>query len=111
MLVYADDVFSGVRANSHGGSESDHIKALKAMGAPIEDSQIEMPEQLRYLYDLFMGIRFNRVPVDDGFKLQASEGLTYSDIHYNSLLTGLELHPWEVSAILSMSAIFDKYSN
>jgi hypothetical protein len=103
-------MFSGVRANKHGGSESDHIKALKAMGAPIEESGIEMPEQLRYLYDLFMEIRFNRVPSDDGFKLMASEGLTYSDIHYNSLLTGLELHKWEIKTLLSMSSIFDKYS-
>ena len=103
-------MFSGVRANKHGGSESDHIKALKAMGAPIEDSEIEMPEQLRYLYDLFVEIRFNRVPSDDGFKLMSGEGLTYSDIHYNSLLTGLELHKWEIQALLSMSAIFDKYS-
>ena len=110
MLIYADDVFSGVRANKHGGSESDHIKALKAMGAPIEDSEIELPEQLRYLYDLFMDIRFNQVPTDDGFKLMPCEGLSYSDIYYNSLLTGLELHKWEINAMLSMSSIFDKYS-
>lgn len=103
-------MFSGVRANKHGGTESDHIKALRKMGADIPDNEIQMPEQLRYLYDLFMGIRFNRVPSDDGFKLLASEGLSYGDLHYHSLLTGLELHKWESQAILSMSAIFDKYS-
>ena len=80
------------------------------MGAHIEDSEIEMPEQLRYLYDIFMDLRFNTVPSDDGFKLMASDGLSYSEIHYNSLLTGLELEKWEVKALLSMSTIFDKYS-
>ena len=80
------------------------------MGAIIETDDLEMPEQLRYLYDLFMSIRFTRIPSEDEFKLMARESLTFSDIHYNSLLTGLELERFEVDAILSMNSIFDKYS-
>ena len=81
------------------------------MGADIPEDDAKMPEQLRYLYDLFMGLRFNRIPSDDGFSLMAKNDLSYSDIYHNSLLTGLELHKWEVDAILSMNSIFDKYSN
>lgn len=80
------------------------------MGAIVDEESTTMPEQLRYLYDLFMGLRFDRIPIDDGFSLMAKSNLTYSDIYHNSLLTGLELHKWEVDAILSMNSIFDKHS-
>lgn len=80
------------------------------MGAIPDEEDVYFPEQLRYLYDLFMGLRFNRIPVDDGFKLMASKSLSYSDIHYNSKLTGLELEPFEIETILSLNTIFDKYS-
>ena len=83
------------------------------MGAITDDDQgQEMPEQLRYLYDLFMGLRFNRIPNDDDtFSLMAKNDLSYSDIYHNSLLTGLELHKYEVDVIMSLNSIFDKYSN
>ena len=86
------------------------------MGAIIDDSELQIPSQLVYLYDLFMGLRFTSIPnndesIDAEFSLMAKESLTYSDIYHESLLTGLELHKWEIDAILSMNSIFDKYSN
>jgi len=112
LLLYVDSVFSGVRASPHGGTEGQHIKALRAMGADIPEDDVELPAQLSYLHDMFYGLRFDRIPNDDGeFSLMAKSDLSYSDIHYNSLLTGLELEPWEVSAILSMNSIFNKHSS
>ena len=86
------------------------------MGAMVDEGELEIPPQLTYLYDLFMGLRFSRIPnndesVDAEFSLIAKDSLSYSDIHYNSLLTGLELNNWEIDCINSMNAIFDKYSS
>ena len=80
------------------------------MGADVPDDEYKMPEQLRYLYELFMGLRFSRIPSDDHYSLMPRESLSFSDVHYNSQLTGLELENWELDCIMSMNAIFDKYS-
>lgn len=108
--MYAEQEFSGVAPNRHGGTEAQHIKALKAMGAPIPEDDHTLPEQVRYLFDLFMQLRFSRIPNDDGFSLMARESLRFSDIHYNSQLTGLKLERHEIEAIMSLNSIFDKHS-
>jgi hypothetical protein len=80
------------------------------MGAIVDEPVNVIPEQVRYLFDLFMQLRFSRIPNDDGFGLMARGSLSFSDIHYNSQLTGLELEKYEVDALMSLNAIFDKYS-
>jgi hypothetical protein len=81
------------------------------MGAKVPEDEYELPLELKYLYDAFMSVRFSRIPNGDNFSLMARDSLSYSDIHYNSILTGLEFEKFEVDAIMSMSAIFDKHSS
>lgn len=80
------------------------------MGADIPEDECKLPEQVRYLFDLFMQLRFSRIPNNEGFSLMARESLSFSDIHYNSQLTGLELESHEIEALMSLNAIFDKHS-
>ena len=110
MLVYAEAEFSGVKPHRHGGNESQHIAALRAMGAEIQEDEHELPTELRYLYDVFMGVRFSRIPTDNGFSLMARDSLSYNDIDFYSKRSGFDFELWEVDAILSLNAIFDKVS-
>ena len=110
MLVYAEAEFSGVKPHKHGGNESQHIKALKAMGADIPESEDEIPEELKYLYEVFMGVRFSRIPSDNGFSLMARESIGYNEIEFYSKHSGVDLELWEIDALLSLNAIFDKAS-
>lgn len=111
MLIYAEAEFSGVKPHKHGGSESDHIKALRKMGADIPEDENEIPAQLIYLYDIFKSIRFSRIPNGDGFSLMARDSIGYNEIDFYSKLSGLDFEMWEVDILLSLNAIFDRAAN
>ena len=110
MLVYAEAEFSGVKPHKHGGNESQHIKALRAMGAEVPENKDEIPEELKYLYDAFMSVRFSRIPSGDGFSLMARDSIGYNDIEFYSKHSGLDFELWEIDSLLSLNAIFDKAS-
>ena len=109
--MWAEGEFSGVRPHAKGGTESDHIKALKKMGAKIEDTQSEFPYQLRYLYDIYLELRFARTPKGDEFALSAKAPLNNHDLQYYSQLKGLEFNLWEVKCIMSLDTIFERCVN
>lgn len=109
--MFAESEFSGVRSHKHGGTEADHAKALRAMGVDIPESKAEMPMQLRYLYDIYMELRFSRVPNDNGFSLVAREPLTTHDIDFYSRTSGLDFDRWEINSILSLDSIFERSVN
>lgn len=109
--MYAEAEFSGVTPHKHGGSESDHIKALRAMGAQIPEDEAKIPAQLNYLYGIFKEIRFSRIPNNDSFSLMARESIGYSEVDYYSKISGLDFEKWEVDVLLSLNAIFDKAAN
>ena len=111
MLVYAEAEFSGVAPHKHGGNESQHIKALKAMGADIPESEYDIPEQLRYLFEIFKNVKFSKVPNDDGFSLVSRGSISYNEVNNYSRLSGLNFEHWEVDALLSLDAIFEKAIN
>ena len=84
------------------------------MGADIPESEIKIPEQLRYLYDVFLSIRFSKVPSnteENQFSLMARDSLTYQDIDIYSKTSGLMLELYEIETLLSLSSIFDRASN
>lgn len=111
MLVYAEAEFSGVKPHKHGGNENAHIKALRAMGAEIPEQEAKIPEQLRYLFDLFKAIKFSRVPNEDAFSLVSRGSISYNEIEHHSKLTGLTFESWEVDALLSLDCIFERAVN
>jgi hypothetical protein len=78
------------------------------MGADIQSDESEMPESLRYLFDVFMKLKFSRVPNEDGVLLVAREVLDCHHIDFYSKHTGLDFEWWEVEAILSLDAIFER---
>lgn len=81
------------------------------MGAPVEDSGVEIPKQLNYLYDIYLRLRFSRVPNDDGFSLVSREPLTFSHLDYYSRNSGLDFMQWEIDCIMSLDSIFERCSN
>jgi hypothetical protein len=111
LLIYAEADFSGVTPHKHGGSEGAHIKALRAMGADVPAQEAEMPEQLRYLFDLFKSIKFSRIPNEDGFSLVSRGSISYNEVDYYSKMTGLTLEMWEVDGLLSLDCIFERAIN
>ena len=109
--MYAAAEFSGVTPNKHGGTELQHIKALRAMGAEVPEDDNEIPVQLAYLYGLFKSIKFAKIPNDDGFSLASKGQISYNEVKIYSELTGLELEAFEVDVILSLEAIFERALN
>lgn len=81
------------------------------MGAYIEESKNEMPEQLRYLYDIYMELRFARVPNNDTFSLLAKQPLTTHDLDFYSRTSGLDFERWEINCIMSLDSIFERSVN
>lgn len=78
------------------------------MGADIPENETELPEQLIYLYNIFKSIRFSRIPNEEGFSLMARESIGYNEIDFYSKNSGLDFEMWEIDALLSLNAIFDK---
>lgn len=81
------------------------------MGADVPAQQEEMPEQLRYLFDLFKSIKFSKIPNDDGFSLVSRGSISYNEIDYYSKMSGLAFELWEVDALLSLDCIFERAIN
>ena len=81
------------------------------MGANIPESTSKMPEQLRYLYDIYMDLRFARIPNNDTFSLVAKQPLTTRDIEFYTRTTGLDFERFEINAIMSLDSIFERSIN
>lgn len=82
------------------------------MGAELPEQQEELPQQVAYLFDTFKKIKFARIPNDDnGFSLASKGEISYNEINIYSKLTGLEFEAFEVEALLSLEAIFERAIN
>ena len=107
-MKYAAYEFSGINPHSAGGTERDHLEALRKMGAPVpEQEKIELPSAVAYLMQAYKQIRFSRIPKDNGYLLSPRDVLKYSDIEAYNNLSGLNLKPWECDAIMSIDGIFE----
>tara|TARA_R110000765_G_scaffold84685_4_gene163703 strand:- start:1179 stop:1442 length:264 start_codon:yes stop_codon:yes gene_type:complete len=84
--------------SEHGGTESDHVKALREMGADIPDDSVEMPSTVSYLWGIHRDIRFTK-PLTLGCVIQYSEYM------------GLDLNRTEIGAIMAMDSIYDRYAS
>ena len=112
LLEYASYFYSGLRPHAHGGTESDHEKALREMGADIPDNSVSLPDSLGYLWDLHREIRFSLVLNEDGEKaLSQRESITLPSLMAYSDFMGLTLTKIEINAIMSIDSIFDRHSN
>ena len=113
LLDYADFTYKGLKPSEHGGTESDHVKALREMGADIPDDTVDMPQAMAYLWDLHREIRFSLIPSNtDGVKtnlLSPRESLTLESVIKYAEYTGLNLNKAEISAIMSLDSIYNRY--
>lgn len=110
-MIYAASEFSGVKQHKHGGTEAQHLQALKDMGVALPQQKCEMPKQLSYLFDIYMSMRFSKVPNDEGFSLMAKDKITNYDIAFYSKNSGLDFELWEIDALMSLDATFEKAVN
>jgi hypothetical protein len=83
------------------------------MGADIPDDTVDMPQSMAYLWDLHREIRFSLIPGNtDGVKtnlLSPRESLTLVSVIKYVEYTGLNLNKAEISAIMSLDSIYNRY--
>lgn len=107
-MEYAAYEFSGINPHSAGGTERDHINALRKMGAPVpEEKKVDLNPSVAHIMQAYKQIRFSRIPKDNGYLLSPRGVLKYSDIEAFNNLSGLQLEPWEIDAIMSIDGIFE----
>jgi len=93
--------------NPNGGTNADHIKALREMGADIPESDHEMPDDISYLWDIHRELRFYLVGNSKGLALASGNPLKIDDItqHYNHLTKN------EINAIMSLDLTLERLTN
>lgn len=96
--------------NKHGGTESQHVKALKAMGAKLPlTEEPEIPKSVAYLWELHKSVRFSLIPDNEKLSLMPRDPITIRDLIAYIDQSGLRLNREEIDAILAIDAIFEKY--
>lgn len=80
------------------------------MGADIKSEERPIPESLRYLFDIFMKLKFSEIPKDGGVVLVARDVLDCHQIDHYSHCTGLNFDWWEAQAILQLDTVFERAS-
>ncbi len=78
------------------------------MGIEIDDGEIEPPQELLYLYDMFFSMRFSLIFNGNERQLQPRQPLTNYDINSYDKSNGLELKAWEIDAIFSIDATYNR---
>lgn len=82
------------------------------MGADIpEPETTEPPIELMYLIDMHTQLRFSSVKIKETHKQIPRDSLNYSEIDSYCRVSGLNLHDFEIDAILSIDSIFDRAAN
>ena len=96
-----------------GGTQKDHIKSLVKMGMMDPPVGSSLPESLAHIYDMYKSIKFSRAKNSDGdgYVLLPKGQITYAEIMAYSSLTGSDLKPWEVDAIMGIESIFEASLN
>lgn len=108
-MSYAEYEFTGIAPHSKGGTQKQHIEALKKMGAPIPESPVPtIPTETAYLLNCYKTIRFTRHQKDGTSVLIPREVLNWDTIEAYSKLSGLELAPWEIETIMNIDGIFEQ---
>ena len=79
------------------------------MGAHIPGEEPELPGSISYLWDLHKAIRFSVVPSDEGFSIMPREMLNYREVAAYQRQSGITLSFAEISAIMSVDSIFEKF--
>lgn len=78
------------------------------MGIDVGGGAIEPPQDLLYLYDMFINMRFSLVFNGDDRQLQPRQPLTNYDINSYDNSNGLGLQAWEVDAMFSLDATYNR---
>jgi len=87
-----------MRKSKHGGTESDHEKALREMGADIPEKKSTLPEAVIYLWEIHQDLS---IPATDGLSMD-------SIINYTKHI-GINLGRMEIKAVSMLDLIFRRY--
>lgn len=87
-----------MRKSKHGGTESDHEKALREMGADIPEKKESLPDAVVYLWEIHQDL-----------SLTATDGLSMDSIINYTKHIGINLGRMELKAISMLDLIFRRY--
>lgn len=87
-----------MRKSAHGGTESDHENALRAMGADIPEKKADIPQAAIYLWEIHQDL-----------SMGAKDGVSMDTVINYTKHIGLDLGRIELKAITMLDLIFRKY--
>lgn len=87
-----------MRKSSHGGTESDHEKALREMGADIPEKKAVIPDAVIYLWEIHQDL-----------SITEPNGLSMDTLINYTKHIGIELGRMELKAITMLDLIFRRY--
>ena len=100
----------GNQPDENGQTEKQKAKAYRDLdlGIDLGGEEVEPPQDLMYLYDMFFSMRFSLVFNGDDRQLQPRQPLTNYDINSYDSNNNLDLQAWEIDAIFSLDATYNR---